>query len=71
MSVRVIVAPECVAMIEESKAYWPVVVTLVALVAVALYQFHSLAWSDDARGPAIAAAPLSLPQDPVTGTAVR
>ena len=71
MSVRGTVTPGCVAMIEESKAYWLVVVTLVALVAVALYQFHLLAWSDDARGLSIAAAPISLPQDPVTGTAVR
>jgi hypothetical protein len=58
-------------MIEESRAYWLVVLTLVALVAVALYQFHLLAWSDNARGLAIAAAPLSAPQDPVVGTAVR
>jgi hypothetical protein len=58
-------------MIEESRGYWLVVLTLVALVAVALYQFHSLAWGDDARGPTIATAPISLPQDPVTGTALR
>jgi hypothetical protein len=58
-------------MIEESRAYWLIVMTLVVLVSVAAWQFHSLAWSDDARGPAIASAPLSLPQDPVMGTAAR
>jgi hypothetical protein len=58
-------------MVEESKAYWLAVLTLVVLISAALWQFQSLAWGDDARGPAIAVAPLSLPQDPVMGTASR
>lgn len=58
-------------MIEESRAYWVVVLTLVALVSVALWQFHSLAWGDDVRGPSVAAAPASAPQDPVPSSFSR
>lgn len=53
-------------MIEEDRAYWMVVATLVALVSVALWQFHSLAWDEDVgQRPAIAAAPISPPADPL------
>jgi hypothetical protein len=58
-------------MIEESRAYWMVVLTLAVLVLVALWQFQSLAWGDDPRGPAVAAAPLSPPQDPVLSSFSR
>lgn len=58
-------------MIAESRAYWLTVLTLVVLISVALWQFQSLAWGDDARSPSVASAPLSLAQDPVTGTASR
>jgi hypothetical protein len=58
-------------MIEENRAYWMIILTLVVLVSVALWQFHSLAWGDDARGPSIASAPVGASQDPLVGASFR
>jgi hypothetical protein len=59
-------------MIEESRAYWMVVATLVVLVSVALWQFQSLA-RDEGVGqrPTIAAAPISPPPDPLVSGLAR
>jgi hypothetical protein len=56
-------------MIEESRAYWMIIATLVVLVSVAGWQFHSLAWGDGKTNPSVAFAPLNPPQDlMLTGT---
>jgi hypothetical protein len=55
-------------MVVENKAYWMVVGTLVILVVVALWQFHSLAWAEDvARSPRLASTPIA-PQDSLIAT---